>query len=103
MTNKNTLIQQEAERLCSEFLKRMEELTQLVEDKTPWVPLTIPPITSGKYLVGHRGHQEMKHYLTDDKEWFPGTKLGWQGDMSFNPTHWMTTPTIEFRRIRSHE
>lgn len=54
--------------------------------------MSILPKDSGKYLVGHRGHQVAMHYLSLDEEWMEGTKLGWQGDLYFKPTHWTQIP-----------
>jgi hypothetical protein len=51
-----------------------------------------PPSKSGRYLVHHRGHAVVMHYLHPDGEWMPGTKTGWLGDLGFLPTHWSDLP-----------
>lgn len=63
-----------------------------------WLPLdymTAPP--SGKYLVGHRGHQVITHYLNPkDTHFHIGAKLGWQEDpFKFGATHYMLLPEVE--------
>lgn len=58
-----------------------------------WFPLTQPPEESGKYLVGHAGTQKTNYYFTNDREWAPGTKMGWFEDPEkINATHWMKLP-----------
>lgn len=52
-------------------------------------PMSEPPKESGKYLVGHRGHQVVRHFLAADRTWYEGTKLGWQGALDFAPAPWM--------------
>ena len=69
-----------------------------------WTPLTIKPTESGRYIVGHRGHAEIWHYLDPDQDcWIQGAQLGWRSGRSlhehptdFNATHYMKLPEITF-------
>lgn len=53
-----------------------------------WNPLTEPPIESGTYIVGHRGHQKIIKFLAvEDPQ--RNTRCGWQSDpRMFKATHW---------------
>ena len=42
-----------------------------------WIPIDTRPLKTGKYLVGHRGHQEIMWFTGPEKEWVKGTNLGW--------------------------
>lgn len=42
-----------------------------------WLPIDTRPLKTGKYLVGHRGHQELMWFTGPEKEWVSGTQLGW--------------------------
>lgn len=56
-----------------------------------WKLLTTPPKKSGRYIVAHRGHSEIIHYLApEEKGWYRGAKLGWQKDpRAFGATYYM--------------
>lgn len=54
-----------------------------------WLPLSINPAKTGRYIVGHKGYAKIMYYVANDEDWHPGTKRGWQGDVeSWNPTHY---------------
>ena len=60
-----------------------------------WTKLPKPPEKSGRYIVAHRGHAIVTHYLDPNYEhWAAGTKTGWQDPLDFCPTHWMELPNI---------
>lgn len=42
-----------------------------------WIPIDKRPLLTGKYLVGHRGYQEIMHFFGPEREWMPGTAIGW--------------------------
>jgi hypothetical protein len=42
-----------------------------------WTLLDSPPTKTAKYLVGHRGHQEIMFFFANDREWLPNTQMGW--------------------------
>lgn len=94
MNLKSTLLTEAAEAAFLQFKARMNELSSIQEENTPLIPMSISPTTSGKYLVGHRGHQVVMHFLSPDEDWAEGTRLGWQGDLSFGPTHWTHVPVF---------
>lgn len=97
MNLKSTVLAEAAEAALLQFKARMNELSSIQDENTPWIPMSISPTTSGKYLVGHRGHQVVMHYLGQDENWMEGTRLGWQGDISFGPTHWTQIPDFPMR------
>jgi hypothetical protein len=99
-TTKATL-SAEAHRLIANFDATLDALEGLASSKDGWIPMSIPPKRTGKYLVGHRGHQEMNHFLANDHEWHPTAKLGWQGSLDFGPTHWLEIPEIKNPPARS--
>jgi hypothetical protein len=61
-----------------------------------WLPLdsmSTPP--TGKYILGHRGHQVITHYFNPHDEWALNTRLGWQVDpATIGATHYMPMPEI---------
>lgn len=62
-----------------------------------WLPLdtmTTPP--TGRYVVGHRGHSKIIHYLNgSDREWSIEAKIGWQIDpFAFLATHYFALPEL---------
>lgn len=61
-----------------------------------WELLTRPPSKTGRYIVAHRGHAEVIHYLDPDQEgWHPSAGLGWQKDpREFGATHYMPLPEV---------
>jgi len=61
-----------------------------------WTLLTTPPKKSGKYIVAHRGHAEVIHYLAPkERLWIKGSTLGWQRDpREFCASHYMPLPDI---------
>lgn len=75
------------------------EIKELKSREPLWTPINVIPAKSGKYLVGHRGWQEIMWYFGTDKEWMPRTPLGWHasGDhhvaddpqLRFKATHYL--------------
>ena len=65
-------------------------------NKFSWTLLTTPPTKSGRYIVGHRGHSEIIHYLAPEEgPWAPNAKLGWQKNPRiYGATHYMPLPEI---------
>lgn len=61
-----------------------------------WEFLTTPPSKSGRYIVAHRGHAEIIHYLDPNQGgWHPNARLGWQKDpREFGATHYMPLPEV---------
>lgn len=56
-----------------------------------WTEFPEMPQKTGKYIVAHRGHVVVLHYLANDKDWHAHNRLGWvNGDpREFGATHWM--------------
>lgn len=48
----------------------------VTQEPVAWLPIDTRPLKTGRYLVGHRGWQEVMHYFGPEKEWVPGTRLG---------------------------
>lgn len=73
----------------------LDVLLQHLEERF-WFPLDIQPPHSGKYLVGHRGHEELFHFFHPGGKWVSGDSVGWfhyerkkRQPEDFRATHWM--------------
>lgn len=61
-----------------------------------WIPIDHRPLSTGRYIVAHCGHAEIMHFLSPtDKQWMPGTNIGWQGDPGYwGATHCAALPDL---------
>jgi hypothetical protein len=67
-----------------------------------WRPMSEKPTATGKYLVAHRGVVNVRHYLHPEGEWVSGSVVGWQGDLSWGPTHWSAIPDLPDESLRTY-
>lgn len=60
-----------------------------------WYPIEHRPLKTGRYIVAHRGHADIVHFLSpNDRVWLPHTKIGWQKDLEWGPTHCALLPEV---------
>ena len=69
--------------------------------RVTWTELKRPPLESGRYVVGHRGHSEVIFYAHPNDQWMPGTKIGWRKDPEeFRATHYFKLPEITHEMMK---
>lgn len=59
-----------------------------------WTALPKLPTKSGRYILAHRGTAKIMYYLSPKDAVGRRATTGWQGDISFAPTHWAKLPSI---------
>lgn len=57
-----------------------------------WLLIDARPLKTGTYVVGHRGHQELLNFFGPEKEWMPGTIIGWR---RLTPRGWVRDDPVE--------